>query len=455
MGAVALLLLAAAAGPLAAIISTAPDAPKAAVTDGLQAQSATSTLPLDIEAIKADPASAGKALAEAAAADAATVGALLVSAAKSDPRATAEVLNVASRINAGAVGEALAAGPAQDADALVALGEFLPVAPWLPEETPREGPSPYSTGVWEKAGSQGAIDLMLVKLTKPGRRSNVSVTALPVGMLSKFQERTAGATERKLEDTTPTSAGTLRSKLPAPPVGQVVAALVRLTPSGFPTLGLIAGHVTFSVEKSWLDENGIHPWAIQFSVYDLEQRAWQLSSAKRVREDAERVYYSVVVPTFSTWAILGSEEPPEPSFRVDDLTIAPAQPREGEPVTVEARVTNLTSEPTAPIVAVYLDSLADSAQRVLLGPNEARTITFNVEPKEGAHEVRLDRLTGKLTVGPASAAPAAATLPGDAEDQSGDGIGAGVVVGAVAIAAVLVAVAVTVGYLRRRAGRQG
>ena len=94
MGAVALLLLAAAAGPLAAIISTAPDAPKAAVTDGLQAQAATSTLPLDVEAIKADPASAGKALAEAAAADAATVGALLVSAAKSDPRATADVLNV-------------------------------------------------------------------------------------------------------------------------------------------------------------------------------------------------------------------------------------------------------------------------------------------------------------------------------------------------------------------------
>ena len=419
------------------------------------ASASTSTLPLDIEAIKADPASAGKALAAAAANAAATVGALLVSAAKSDPRATADALSAAAREDAAAIGEALASGPAKDPDALAALGELLPVTPWLPEESPREGPSPYSTGVWEKAGSQGVIDLTLVKLAEPGRSSNVSVTVLPLGILSKFQERTAGATERKLEDTTPTSAGTLRSKLPAPPAGYVVAALVRLTPSGFPTLGLIAGHVTFSVEKGWLDENGIHPWSINFSVYDLEQRGWQLSSAKRVREDAERVYYSVVVPTFSTWAVLGSEEPPEPSFRVDDLTIAPAQPREGEPVTVEARITNLTQEQVAPIVAVYLDSLADSAQRVILGPNETRTITFDIEPGEGAHEVRLDRLTAKLTVGPASAAPAAATLPGDAEEQSGDGIGAGVVVGAVAIAAVLVAVAVTVGYLRRRAGRHG
>ena len=452
MGAVPLLLLAAAAGPLAAIISTAPDAPKAAVTDGLQAQASTSTLPLDVEAIKADPASAGKALAEAAAADAATVGALLVSAANSDPRATADALNAAAREDAAAIGEALASGPAKDPDALAALGELLPVTPWLPEDAPREGPSRYSTGVWEKAGSQGVIDLVLVKLTQPGRRSNVSVTALPVGMLSKFQERTAGATERKLEDTTPTSAGTLRSKLPAPPVGQVVAALVRLVPSGFPTLDFIAGHVTFSVEKSWLDENGIHPWSIQFSVYDLEQRAWLSSSAKRVREDAERVYYSVVVPTFSTWAILGSEEPPEPSFRVDDLTIAPAQPREGEPVTVEARVTNLTSEPTAPIVAVYLDSLADSAQRVLLGPNEARTITFDVEPKEGAHEVRLDRLTGKLTVGPAIAATA--TPSGDVDGQPDGGGGAGVVVVAGAVAVVVIAVAVIVVYRRRRARRQ-
>ena len=452
MGAVPLLLLAAAAGPLAAIISTAPDAPKAAVTDGLQAQASTSTLPLDVEAIKADPASAGKALAEAAAADAATVGALLVSAANSDPRATADALNAAAREDAAAIGEALASGPAKDPDALAALGELLPVTPWLPEDAPREGPSRYSTGVWEKAGSQGVIDLVLVKLTQPGRRSNVSVTALPVGILSKFQERTAGATERKLEDTTPTSAGTLRSKLPAPPAGHVVAALVRLTPSGFPTLDLIAGHVTFSVEKGWLDENGIHPWSINFSVYALEQRAWQLSAAKRVREDAERVYYSAVVPSFSTWAVLGSEAPPEPAFRVDDLTIAPAQVGEGEPVTVEARVTNLTSEQIAPVLAVYLDSLPDSAQRVLLGPNEARTITFDVEPKEGAHEVRLDRLTGKLTVGPAIAATA--TPSGDVDGQPDGGGGAGVVVVAGAVAVVVIAVAVIVVYRRRRARRQ-
>ena len=270
----------------------------------------TSTLPLDVEAIKADPASAGKALAEAAAADAAAVAELLVSAAKSDPKATADALNAAALEDAGAVGAALAAGPANDPDALAALGEFLPVTSWLPEDAPREGPSRYSMGVWEKAGSQGAIDLMLVKLAKPGRRSNVSVTVLPLGILSKFQERTAGAAERKLEDTTPTSAGTLRSKLPAPPVGHVVAALVRLTPSGFPTLDLVAGHVTFSVEKGWLDENGIHPWSIQFSVYDLEQRAWQLSLGKRIREDAERVYYSTVVPTFSNVGRLGQRGAP-------------------------------------------------------------------------------------------------------------------------------------------------
>ena len=425
------------------------------------AGASTSTLPLDIEAIKADPESAGRALAEAAAADAATVGALLVSAAKSDPGATAQVLNVAARQDPGAVGQALAAGPANDPEALAALGEFLPVASWLPEEAPLEGPSRSSIGVWERAGSQGAVDLVLVKLTKPGRRSDVAVTALPLGILSQFQERTAGATERKLEDTTPTSAGTLRSKLPAPPVGEKVAALIRLAPSGFPVLDLIAGHVTVSVEKSWLDENGIHPWSVKFSVYDIEQRYWQLSSAKRVREDSERVYYSAVVPSFSTWAVLGSEEPPAPSFRVDDLAIAPEQAREGEPVSVEARITNLTQEQISPILAVYLDSVADSAQRVALGPSEARTVTFELQPREGVHEVRLDRLTDELTVGPADtasagAAPAAATPPGDADGQSGDGDGAGarvaIAVGAAA-AIVVIAVAAAVALLRRRASR--
>ena len=138
--------------------------------------------------------------------------------------------------------------------------------------------------------------------------------------------------------------------------------------------------------------------------------------------------------------------------RVDDLTIAPAQVGEGEPVTVEARVTNLTSEQIAPVLAVYLDSLPDSAQRVLLGPNEARTITFDVEPKEGAHEVRLDRLTGKLTVGPAIAATA--TPSGDVDGQPDGGGGAGVVVVAGAVAVVVIAVAVIVVYRRRRARRQ-
>ena len=428
------------------------------------AGASTSTLPLDIEAIKADPSAAAKALAAAAAADAATVGALLVSAAKSDPEAAAQVLNLAARQDPDAVGQALAAGPANDPEALAALGEFLPVTSWLPEQAPLEGLSRSSLGVWEKAGSQGAIDLVLVKLTKPGRRSDVAVTALPLGILSQFQERTAGATERRLEDSTPTSAGTLRSKLPAPPVGELVAALIRLTPSGFPVLDLIAGHVTFSVEKSWLDENGIHPWSIKFSVYDLEQRYWQLSSAKRVREDAERVYYSAVVPAFSTWAVLGSEEPPAPSFRVDDLAIAAEQASEGEPVSVEARITNLTEEQIAPILAVYLDSIADSAQRVVLGPGEARTVTFELQPREGVHEVRLDRLTAELTVGPAGAAPAGGAPADDAAagaapaadtgGQSTDGAGApvGIAVGA-AVAIAVIAVAVAVFYLRRRASR--
>ena len=427
------------------------------------AGASTSTLPLDIEAIKADPSAAAKALAEAAAADAAAVGALLVSAAKSDPGVTAQVLNLAARENAGAVGESLAAGPANDPDALAALGEFLPVTSWLPEEAPLEGLSRSSMGVWEKAGSQGAVDLVLVKLTKPGRRSNVAVTALPLGILSQFQERTAGATERRLEDSTPTSAGTLRSKLPAPPVGEIVAALIRLTPSGFPVLDFIAGHVTVAVEKSWLDENGVHPWSIKFSVYDLEQRYWQSSLARRVREDADRVYYSAVVPAFSTWAVLGSEEPPEASFRVDDLAIGPAQVREGEPVSVEARLTNLTQEQIAPVLAVYLGSVADSAQRVLLGPNEARTITFELQPREGVHEVRLDRLTGELTVAPpsaapagaapADAAPAGATSPGDTDGQSADGAGTVVAIAAGAAVAVVIAVAVVVVLLRRRASR--
>ena len=78
--------------------------------------------------------------------------------------------------------------------------------------------------------------------------------------------------------------------------------------------------------------------------------------AKRVREDESRVYYSVVVPGFSLWAISGSAEAPEVRFRVDDLSIQPDRLREGDEVTITAQVTNLTDEPAEFVGTLWLNA---------------------------------------------------------------------------------------------------
>jgi PGF-pre-PGF domain-containing protein len=100
------------------------------------------------------------------------------------------------------------------------------------------------------------------------------------------------------------------------------------------------GHLTVFVEKEWLDANDINQWSIQLQRFDEEREEWVPFPTKKVREDEERVYYSIVVPGFSALAVTGGSELPPQEFTVSDLTIAPRTPVEGELVTIGVRVTN-------------------------------------------------------------------------------------------------------------------
>ena len=82
-----------------------------------------------------------------------------------------------------------------------------------------------------------------------------------------------------------------------------------------------AVHFTIFVEKSWLQANNVHKWSIQFNRLDEQLDGWVPFPSKRVREDKERIFYTVVVPGFSVIAITGSIDLPAQIFQVTDLVI--------------------------------------------------------------------------------------------------------------------------------------
>ena len=161
---------------------------------------------------------------------------------------------------------------------------------------------------------------------------------------------------------------------------------------------MIVAQVTLSVEKSWMEANNIHQWSIEFSRFDEDEKVWKPALANRIGEDQDRIRYSLVVTAFSIWSITGSVEPPPVIFKVDDLRISPAQPQEGEAVTIGATVTNLLDEMAEYVAVLWLNSGLSSSQTLRLGGKESAEVSFELNPEPGIYEVQIDRLSGTFEV---------------------------------------------------------
>ena len=362
----------------------------------------------------------GEALGTAAESNADATGGALVASSKKNARATSMALGVSARSSPGAVGLALAAGPVKDPESLALLGATIPVEPWVPEHTPAVGPDPTGEGVIQEVGSPSPIERILARFGAAIPDAHVVV-----------------------EDLTELSPG-----VPQPPSDQIVSSYLTLTPQNFRNEDLFTAHTALFVEKSWLDANQVHQWSVQFSRFDEELGAWTPSIAKRVREDEERVFYSVVVPGFSLWAITGKNDAPIVQFRVDDLAITPAQAQEGEPVTIQVQLTDLTGEPAEHTVSLWINSLVNSSQSVPTSPGETVPVTFTARPNAGDYDARVDRLTGRFTVLPAPPSPPEAVAPPPPAEQD-DVTGAIPIIIGVAIAILVAGIAAAV-YRRRR-----
>ena len=379
-------------------------------------------------AAREDPESVGNSLASAAEEDPGSIGKVVARAAREDAESTGRAVAQAARANVESTGEMIvqaiietretnqdigtvvamlvSAGRAEPANtiaalaqtsgqsvAIAAVGRSLPTEIWVPEQGPEPGPDPTGEGFWCDCGSPAPIERVLTKFASEIPQAHVAIAdvlELPPGV-------------------------------PEQPNGRIVNSVLSFTPENFEDQDVVASHVTFFVEKSWLEANQVHQWSLQFSRFDEDSGDWVPSTAKRVREDEERVYFSVVLPAFSIWSISGSPEATAAEFLVEDLAITPDRANQGQPVIVSAQVTNLTDERGVFNAVLWLNSQVSDSTFVDVPPNVTVPVSFSVRPMSGTYEVRIDRLLGSFTVqvppsqtntpSPILATPTAVTSP--------------------------------------------
>jgi PGF-pre-PGF domain-containing protein len=334
----------------------------------------------------------GAAIAAAAGVNAPATGQALTAAVTSaaqtgQGQAIGQAIAAAADLAAGAMVAALNAGVSSDPDALAAIGAEIPSETFTAGNTPQVGPDPLDPSQeWGDIGSPAPISQILGKYARSIPNAHVKV------------EDVAG----------------LPSGVPALPAGRVVSGYVRLTAENFTATDLLTSHITFFVEKSWLAANKIHPWSVQFNRYDEQRKTWTPVTGKWVREDTQRVYYTVTPPQLSLWAISGSTTVPPVAFRVDDLRISPAKVQAGQTVTIQTKVTNPGGQPAEHISTLWLNAQVYDSQAQAIPAGGTVTVSFTVQPSAGSYSVRIDRLLGSLTVeaAPPVVAPPVVAVPG-------------------------------------------
>jgi len=182
------------------------------------------------------------------------------------------------------------------------------------------------------------------------------------------------------------------------PSDQVVNAILRFTPENFQPEDMISNHVTFYVDKAWLKARRIHPWSVQFSRFDLEKGTWDPLHGKLVREDAERIFYTVAPSRFSLWAISGASKVPPMRFRSDRLKISPLQAHTGQDVRIQLQVTNVTAQPQEYNAVLWLNGQVHASKSLTIDNNSTEPVIFDVRLNPGNYKVRVDKLYGVLTI---------------------------------------------------------
>ena len=243
---------------------------------------------------------------------------------------------------------------------------------------------------------QVSPELAVYEVPETGERIWVKIVGSPApidAILAQFSQNTPGL-RVNVEDIP-----ALPDGVPALPAGQVVNEFFRVDLENAGSADVVMAHLTLYVEKTWLEANNVHKWSIQINRYNETTGQWEVFAARPLREDAQRVYYTVGLPGFSLFALSGSTTIPAVIFEVSDLSITPDRVTIGDQATIQFTVTNLSTGEADYKARLWLNETQVAIQDVTVSAGGSSLVLFNVTLAEGTYDVRVDRSTDTLVVG--------------------------------------------------------
>jgi PGF-pre-PGF domain-containing protein len=263
------------------------------------------------------------------------------------------------------------------------------------EQLIAEEPPPLDPNFGDPESTQLTENLTLYEVPETGELTWVKLVGSPApidAILAKF-----ATSQSDLQIEVESLAG-VPSGAPNLPAGHDLNSIFSVDIAGTTAGAEVTAHLTVFVDKVWLEANDVHKWAVQFQRLDESSNAWVPFQTKRLREDEERVFYSISVPGFSIVAITATDEIPTRKFDVTSLNISPPIPTEGEEVTISAVVTNIGTEAQTITVTMYVDGVTDSVGSIQLAAGGTDVIEFTAKLTAGTREIRIDRQIQSVTV---------------------------------------------------------
>jgi PGF-pre-PGF domain-containing protein len=260
-------------------------------------------------------------------------------------------------------------------------------------EVPADLPAPSAV---QSSDAPGGESIYLVEKTKSGHWAGLVGSPKPIDkILGKF------ASDLDNVNVIVTNLTGIPSGITAIPGNDIVSDYFDVEVSNTSDGDLVGVHTTFYIDKSWLEVNEIHKWSIELKRFDDQLNVWVPFSSKRLSETADRIYYSSVMPGFSTIAVTGNKNISDRKFEVSELKIRPLIPTEGKQVTISAKVSNLTSTDQVYPANVWIDSTVEESKVLSIAANGSDTVTFNLNKPVGKYDVRVEQLLGSFSVGSA------------------------------------------------------
>ncbi len=275
------------------------------------------------------------------------------------------------------------------------LFEALPNAPTeqLVDEIPPEPPPDLRAPVMVYETPTG-VRYMTIKTTA-GEWVTIVGSPFPVDKLMIKVTEALENVETIIEEVTaPPEAAKLPSDVS-------VASFLDTTLKNITPEQMLVGHMTFVVDKTWIEENNINKWSVFLNRYDKEAGKWVKLPTTKKDETDDYVYYNAAINEFSLFAIAGSSTVPALEFKASNLTINPATARAGESVTVTADIKNELGITDKYAASLWINSTLEDVNYLTLAKGEKTTVSFDVtKDKTGSYQVRIGRQMGSFEVLP-------------------------------------------------------